>query len=380
VLSVAEALSEWADVTVAFRNILEPVGPSPYRVIAFEPSAAIATNYKDDTATRGFHPLQHLSYCRRLRAFARQNDTSFDIVLEKGWRLSGFLSAAFGRAAVPAVVVENSVTLWTDPIHNVRDVGKYLLHLAANGVTRSCCRRVPVIIAETEELKEKLATYRGVSPDRVRVIGLGVDHGLFRPMDQQRARDALGISPDAMVLLYVGGIDEYHDLEPVMEALALVNGAAELHVVGNGAYRAQSEAKARSTGVRARFHGHVPHSMVPQYTAAADLCLAPYRTSAFHDGLITFSTLKIPEYMACGRPVVSVPSPAIRRLITDPVNGLLRPNDVRSWVSLLRDLPSRERLASMGQAAAAAVSSVSWGRTARKYLDVCEELTSPSRR
>ena len=177
------------------------------------------------------------------------------------------------------------------------------------------------------------------------------------------------------VIVYVGGIDEFHDLEPLIDALGRVK-SAELHVVGNGEYRARAEARAASHGIKNRFYGHVPHPSVPHYIAAADLCIAPYRTSAFHDGLVTFATLKIPEYMACARPVVSVPSPAIQRLIEDGVNGFLLPNDTSSWTSFLAALPPRERLASMGRDAAESVRSIAWDRTARRSFEICEELTS----
>jgi hypothetical protein len=74
--------------------------------------------------------------------------------------------------------------------------------------------------------------------------------------------------------------------------------------------------------------------------------------------------------------VVSVHSPAIRRLIADGENGFLFPNEVASWVSFLRSAPSRERLARMGRAAATAVATMGWDHTARKYFEACEELTS----
>jgi glycosyltransferase involved in cell wall biosynthesis len=378
VLSVAEALSQWADVTVAFRHILAPIDAAGYRVIAIQPStAATAANHRDDTATRGFYPLRHLSYCRTLRSFARQQASTFDVVLEKGWRLSGFLSAAFLQAGVPAALVENAVALWLEPVDDVQSLAKYVLHRAAHAVTNSCSRRVPIVIAETDELKAMMVAHRGILPDRVRVVGLGVDHRVFRPSDQRLARESLGIGPNPMVVLYVGGIDEYHDLEPVIEAMGQVrNPPMEFHVAGDGEHRMRAEAAARSAGIAFRFHGRVPHEAVPRYIAAADLCIAPYRTSAFHDGLITFATLKIPEYMACGRPVVSVPSPAIRRLIADGVNGYVFPNDVASWVSFLREVPSREHLARMGRTAAETVASMGWDDTARRYFEVCEQLAS----
>ena len=203
-----------------------------------------------------------------------------------------------------------------------------------------------------------LVEHRKLSPERIEVVGLGVDHGLFRPMDQQSARTSLNLSPDVMLLLYVGGMDEYHDLEPVIEALASIRPpSVELHVVGDGEYRPRCEEKARRAKITSRFHGHVPHSIVPRFIAAADLCIAPYRTSAFHNGLLPFSTLKIPEYMACGRPVVSVPSGPVQRLVADRVSGFLFPNELSDWISFFKTLPSRKQLGSMGRAAAHAAES-----------------------
>jgi len=175
-------------------------------------------------------------------------------------------------------------------------------------------------------------------------------------------------------------MDEYHDLEPVIEGLASIRKpSVELHVVGDGEYRARYEAKARSGQVNARFYGHVPHPLIPQYIAAADLCIAPYRTSACHDGIVPFSTLKIPEYMACGRPVASVPGGQIQRLIEDRISGFLFPNSVSSWISFLEKLPSREQLAGMGVAASRAVESLGWEKTATRYLEICESLIGTER-
>jgi glycosyltransferase involved in cell wall biosynthesis len=125
-----------------------------------------------------------------------------------------------------------------------------------------------------------------------------------------------------------------------------------------------------------RFHGYVPHHRVPEFIAAADVCLAPYQPRAFPHGLVPFSTLKIPEYMACGRPVISVPSGHIQTLIEDQVCGLLFPNDVTAWLRFLRALPARAQLADMGRAAARAVVSISWEHTAAQYLDVCQKLAA----
>src|SRR5215475_7407702 len=80
VLNVANALSQWADVTVAFRRIQEPVTTGKYKVVAIEPDVAKSTEAKDDNAVRGLHPFRHISYCRRLWSFSQRQASSYDVV------------------------------------------------------------------------------------------------------------------------------------------------------------------------------------------------------------------------------------------------------------------------------------------------------------
>jgi len=377
-LALAAALGTMADVTLAFRRGPEGSGDG-YRVIAIEPGPPPGAGAVDDVAARGLDPLRHLAYVRRLRAFARARAGDFDVVLEKGWRLSGALLAAFRRHGVPGVLVENDVRWWAEPVADARTLARYALHLAAGRAARAWVRRVP-IIAETEELRAMLVRHRRVDPARVEVVALGVDHARFRPLDQAAARRALGIDPAATVLLYVGGLDAYHDLAPVIEALAGAARPVELHVVGDGVRAGAYRALAARTGAPVRFHGPRPHAEVPAYIAAADACLAPYRERAFPGDTVPFSTLKVPEYMACGRPVIGVPGGHVGRLVEPGVSGFLLPNEPAAWRALLARLPPRPRLAEMGRAAARAVTGLTWERTAARYLAACERAAAGGRR
>ena len=375
ILSLAEALSNWADVTVAFRRVFEPVQSERYKVIAIEHQTRESTDIKDGEAMRGLDPLSHLSYLRTLRSFSQKGAGSCDVVLEKGWHLSGYLLDAFRRRGIPGVLIENEVGFWNEPLHDLRTIAKYALHSTAQCVAGTCSRHAPVVIAETQELKTMLVEHRRVPKERIEVVELGVDHTLFRPMDQASARSSLGISPDATVLLYVGGMDKYHDLGPVIEALSQTESPfVQLHLVGDGEHRTRYKVKARAASNNVTFHGRVAHDKVPEYVAAADLCIAPYCADAFPNRMVPFSTLKIPEYMASGRPVVSIPSGHIQSLIKDQISGFLFPNDVFSWGSFLKAIPPRKRLEEMGRAAAQAVERRSWENTAARYLEVCQKL------
>ena len=374
ILAAAAALSEWADVTVAFRDIAEPMSSDRFEVIAIESAhqAHQASGARtDDVAARGLNPLAHLRHLRQLRRFARDHAGRFDLVLEKGWRLSGLLSWQFLRQGTPAVLIENDARFWDIPLTDMRTRARYLFHLAAQQVAGFCTRRIPVTIAETGQLKRALVEERSVPAERIQVVHLGVDHGLFRPMDQAEARLNLGLDPDALIMLYVGGMDQYHDLSPLLLALqqtAPDTSPLQLHFVGDGEFRSRYEELAGAASVPVFFHGQREHTQVPQFVAAADVCLAPYNTRGFHNGQVYFSTLKIPEYMACDRPVISVPSGHILELIQSEQTGFLFANEVDEWKSFLNDLPSKSRLRDMGHKAGPRVAAMSWQATARAYL------------
>jgi glycosyltransferase involved in cell wall biosynthesis len=378
VLSVASAMSQWADVTVAFRSIAGAPPRRSFKIIAIDPDGSPAPDVRDDVAVRGLNPFAHAAYLRTLRKFSERAMGTYDVMFEKGWRFSGYLACAARRAGMPSAVIENDVRYRDEPIRNLGSLVRHWAQKGTQWVAARSSRQVPMIIAETEELKEALVALRGIAPECIEVVELGVDHQMFKPMDQTRARADLRISRGATVLLYVGGLDMYHDLGPVIEALGeqTARHSIELHVVGDGELRAQYEANARRKGVRATFYGQVPHTDVPRFIAASDLCLAPYQPSHFYAGKIAFSTLKIPEYMACERPVASVPQGHIAQLIENRVNGFLLPNERSAWNVLLRSMPSRVRLMEMGRSAANRVSGLSWENTARRYLELAQGLAS----
>jgi glycosyltransferase involved in cell wall biosynthesis len=368
VLSLARALGTWADVTVAFRRLADARAPDGLQVLEIEPRAAAAT--VDDAATSGIGYGQFLGYLRTLRAFTDQQLAGYDVILEKSWLLSGYVSARCQRRGQVAIPVENIVP---NAAHAARgQLLKYLRLQLGGALAGRNLRRAPLVIAETEFLRHEIARFHRVAESRIAVVTLGVDRALFRPRDQLTARQALGIAANKTILGYVGVLDLTHNLDPVIRALG-ASGATdvELHVVGDGARRGEYQQLAAARGARVIFHGKVAHAQVPDYIAAADLCLAPYEASAFSSGELGYSTMKIPEYLSAGRAVVSVPSGRIRSLISDGEQGFLFNNGLPEWQTFLARLPSRERLRAMGDAAAR-VPMPSWEDTARAYLSLCE--------
>lgn len=368
VLCLAGELARSADVTIVFRRLPQGIEPLPFRLEAFEPDRP-PPDLVDDAAVRGTGLADLWRYLGTLRRYAAT--PRFDVVLEKSWLLSGYLARAFRAAGVPGAVVENHVRRLR--AGGPRDL---LSQVGSRAALRRLLPRADAVIAETEALRRALVERVRVAPERVTVVGLGVDHQRFRPADRALARARLGLSPSATILLYFGVLDARHDLEPCLRAVAAGahggTGGIEVHVLGDGQRRAAFEAL--SAGAPVRFHGRVSQAEVPGYVAAADLCLAPYDRAAFHGGELEYFTLKIPEAMACARAVATVPCEQTRALIEDGVSGFLLDNTPQAWAELLASLPARERLDEMGLAAAERAAPITWERTARGYLEVCERI------
>jgi glycosyltransferase involved in cell wall biosynthesis len=329
----------------------------------------------DDAAVRDMSLWHFLAYIRAVRRFVETHRQTYDVVLEKSWLLSGYLAALCRRHGLPAVVVENIVRVWNEPVQGPRSLIKYGRHRLVQALVGRFLRQVPLVIAETEELQLALTQRCRISAAHIKVVGLGVNRRLFRPLDQAEARRNLAISPQATVLLYAGGLDATHDLLPAVEAMGKVAAPMlQLHIVGDGVRRHLYETTARVGGGNVFFHGRVPHSAIPQYIAAADLCLAPYDAAAFPNGQVAYATLKIPEYMASARPVVSVPSGHVHKLIHHGISGFLLPNEAAHWVSFLCHCPPRQQLQQMGRVAAHTTPVQSWEEVARTYLTLCEQV------
>ncbi|MGB7738376.1 MAG: glycosyltransferase family 4 protein [Steroidobacteraceae bacterium] len=368
VLNLARELSRWADVTVAFRQRIDATDALGFNVVEIQPRQR--AEGADDSAMRGIGYGDFLSYLKAIRRFAHHELGPFDVVLEKSWLISGYVSALCRRRGQLGVPVENIVQ---NPAHAASgQMAKLVRMHVAGWLAGRAIRGAPLIIAETEFLRKEIAAYWRVPLERIAVVDLGVDRKLFHPIDQGAAREACGLPQEATLLMYIGVLDRTHNLEPAIRAVgASADAGIELHVVGDGVRRAEYESLAASSRARVVFHGKVEHERVPWFIAAADLCLAPYDSAAFSSGELGYSTMKIPEYLSVGRAVVSVPSGRIRTLVKDGETGFLFANEPEGWARFLRALPSRDRLREMGESAAAS-KLTSWEDTALGYLSLCE--------
>jgi len=144
----------------------------------------------------------------------------------------------------------------------------------------------------------------------------GVDYAAFAQVVDSEAAppdDIAGLPQP--IIGYVGSINDKLDLGLIRSvaeswpngSVVLVGSVQSHDSAGLAALRSQSNV---------HFLGRKPVGLVPHYMKACDICLLPYRMNEWTKHI---DALKLYEYLACGKPVVSVDLPTVQ-----PFAGLVR--------------------------------------------------------
>jgi glycosyltransferase involved in cell wall biosynthesis len=209
------------------------------------------------------------------------------------------------------------------------------------------------------------------------VIPSGIPEWLFeRPPSGEQVRQSLGLSGKRIVG-YVGSFQPWHDLGGLLVAFGELAGREpDLHLVlvGKGPKRRAIEARVEELGLEARvtFTGNVPHDLVPEYLAAMDISVVPWKP----DEDFFFSPMKLFESMAAGTATIAAALGDIPRVVAHGSNGLLYdPSDPSSLRAALAELISKPGLqAELAEAARITASGYTWGGVAEKVEELARSL------
>jgi glycosyltransferase involved in cell wall biosynthesis len=182
--------------------------------------------------------------------------------------------------------------------------------------------RADRLIADSEYTKGCVVKHLGVSPDKIEVVHLGVDHEHFCPLTvTAEIRQRYGLPAGPRYLIYVGTEDPRKNLPVLVRALAEVRRRlpeVELIKVGRAHFDRERE-RLTELAVRLKiapaihFLDDVPESDLPFLYNLADVCVTPSLYEGFG-----FPVL---EAMACGTPVVCARAASLPEIVGE--GGLL---------------------------------------------------------
>jgi glycosyltransferase involved in cell wall biosynthesis len=330
-----------------------------FQGLAFEPpTSSYSASHTDREALSTIQRL-YSWYLRSYRAFQLGAEVAtvmsgrgIDVVIER--------ETAFGAGAVLSSMLRVPM----------------VLEMVGPRVSSMSLRRATKVLAYSDVM-----VAGRVPKGKLEIVPAGVNTEMFSPDAAAGAgiREKHGIG-DEFVVGYIGTFQLWHGVNTLLSAVKkLGSGDRKIRALMVGPYFAESMRYAEALGMAtdAVFTGPVPYDLVPAYVNACDVLCAPYdpSLSKIRSERGIGAPLKVLEYMACEKPVVSTDVPPISDVVENGRTGVLvPPGDIDALANGIRGIMNDSvRANHMGrEARKAVIDRYSWGdlaRTLEKVLD-----------
>jgi glycosyltransferase involved in cell wall biosynthesis len=240
---------------------------------------------------------------------------------------------------------------------------------------RLSVKAADVVIATNESYRSIDIARNGVEPSNVFVVRNGPDLARVRLV----AEDSRLRNMNRTILGYVGAMNPQDGLDYLLRALRHLLarlGRRDFYcvIIGDGDSRLALEAMAVELGLSDHvwFTGFVPDDDMVRYLSTADICLDPNPSSPLND---VSTWIKVMEYMALGKPVVSFDLKETRVSAGDAA-VYATPNDEAQFAeaiaALMDDVGRRAEMGRLGQERVK--SELGWHVTSQNLLRAYESL------
>jgi UDP-glucose:(heptosyl)LPS alpha-1,3-glucosyltransferase len=317
-----------------------------------------------------YEAARHFAKLHEVTVYARAfEDQGLDLVRKDVVQISAvprsLHAAAFARAARKALmrhrhdrVISFGVgdvdadVLWVNSVHRAwlehRDVSSYDRlrsspfrrylphHQVLLAMERHYFTRAPdsLAIVVADRVAADIERLYGFPRERTLTVHNGFDPDEFNPEmapTRTEVRAELGISPEAIVLLFAANELARKGFPVLLEAVAMVNDPRHHVLLVGRAKPTPYLRRVTKLGLSERFHYAGPRADMGRIYAAADLLVLPTRYEAF--------CMVVVEALASGLPVITTEVPGAGDLVVDDVNGRLQrdPLSAHELAGLLRE-------------------------------------------
>jgi glycosyltransferase involved in cell wall biosynthesis len=217
----------------------------------------------------------------------------------------------------------------------------FLIQKAEKMATRYSDR----IVSVTSPIVSYLSTNFYCHPDKVEVIGNGVDTKRFQPFHDdtllRQWKERLGIAKEEMVIAFVGNLARWQGVGILIESAIRLLSRGEkvkLLIVGDGPIKKDLMRRVLESGLEKEFifTGMMGYEDIPFLINVGNICVAPFIME--RNKKTGVSPLKVFEYMACGKPVVASRVEGLEFIEEEGTGQLIEPEDVIGLEKALYDL------------------------------------------
>lgn len=306
----------------------------------------------------------------RIRALVRERVASAppDVVHTANPPDFLLLAARSARAAGAAFVFDHHDLM--PELFRTRYRRAGLPYRALLAVERRAMRSADVVLATNESYRRLALGRGGVAPEDVFVVRNGPDLERFTPLPP----DPELRGGRRFLLAYLGMMGPQDGIDHAVRALAELRRRRgedwRAILVGEGPVRPAMEALAAELGLAdaVEFAGWRGDLDIRRILSTADLCLAPDPPSPLND---VSTMIKVPEYMAMGKPIASYDLAETRVSAGDAAAyASPTPESLGALVDELLDDPARRD--EMSRIAAARIPELSWQHSTEALLAAYE--------
>jgi glycosyltransferase involved in cell wall biosynthesis len=180
----------------------------------------------------------------------------------------------------------------------------------------------------------------------------GFDERLFRPATREIPPDLAALPKP--IIGFVGTLFGFLDYDLLFNAARTMPAASFAFVGRVSGESAQRGVERLRVLPNTYFLGNKPQSEIPAYISGFDVCISPFKVD---DVSRSVSPLKVYEYLACGKPVVSTP---MEGLASDEAGRFVRFAGADQFPSALRESLARRNGSGAERERAQAAQAFSW--------------------
>lgn len=208
------------------------------------------------------------------------------------------------------------------------------------------CRAADLVMLDTQSHADYFAQAFKVPRTKLAAVFVGTEPEIFSPCSSESAG---GSTEDDLTVLFYGQFIPLHGIETILRAAQLLKDEPVRWVlVGQGQGGPQIRGMLDCQPLpKLQWVPWVAYPQLPEWIGRADVCLGIFGASAKASRVIPNKVFQI---LACGKPVITRDSPAIRELLAPDAPGvyLVPPEDPEALAEAVSRLSARHRDQSEG--------------------------------
>ncbi len=231
------------------------------------------------------------------------------------------------------------------------------------------------VVAVSSTLLESLKSKHKFPKRKIRMVSNGCNVTFMAAQNKKLSREKYGINTDSFVIGFVGHLHPWQGVDALIETVALLsktraNVVAVLAGTADDISKYKKHAQVMGVEKKVLFLGAVPYKDIPVIISCFDVGVAP-GAKTIDSNYVIRSPLKVFEYLANSKPVISGYLPSLERLFSDDEVGFLvtsgNSEEIAECVEKL--ILNPELLKKMGMTASeVAQRDLSWDSVAAEIL------------